>query len=173
MRMFVQEIWKDVFGYIGSYQVSNFGRVKSLKRVTFDGRLLKERTLKLDSSNQNYYRVHLCKDSKHRTLLVHRLVAKAFISNFESKPEVNHIDGDKENNKVENLEWCTHKENHVHRAAVLRRGVGENNGSAKLNRGDVLSIRDSELSDAYLAKVYKVEANTINRIRNNKRWRHI
>lgn len=100
----MKEIWKDVGGYEGLYQVSNLGRVKSFKGVS-------ERILKLHVDNSGYVHVDLYKNNNHRCPTVHRLVAQAFIPNLENKPEVNHIDEDKTNNMVSNLEWCTRKEN--------------------------------------------------------------
>ena len=98
------EIWKDIEGYEGLYQVSNLGRVKSLKSN-------KEKILKSNSNGHNYLRLLLCKNNKKKSLLVHRLVAKAFIPNIDNLPEVNHKDEDKTNNCADNLEWCTAKYN--------------------------------------------------------------
>lgn len=94
------EIWKDIEGYEGLYQVSNLGRVKSLK-------FNKEKILKLLLDSKGYYKVNLYKNNKIKTYLMHRLIASAFISNPNNLPQVNHKDEDKTNNKVENLEWCT------------------------------------------------------------------
>jgi len=99
----MEEIWKDVKGYEGLYKVSNFGRVKSLKY----GR---ERILKTGKGSY-YLTVSLYFDNKLKTAKVHRLVAMAFIENPDNKPFVNHLDEDKYNNNVNNLEWVTHKEN--------------------------------------------------------------
>ena len=101
------EEWKDIKGYEGLYQVSNLGRVKSLK---FD----KERVLKQFPNKHGYLLVSLCKTGKQKSFAVHRLVALQFIPKVENKPEVNHVDEDKTNNMVSNLEWCTRKENVNH-----------------------------------------------------------
>lgn len=101
----MEEIWKDIEGYEGLYQVSNFGRVK---RVT-TGRILKS-----GKDKDGYLKVILCKNNIKSTKTIHRLVAQAFIPNPENKLEVNHIDEDKANNNVNNLEWSTRKENLNH-----------------------------------------------------------
>lgn len=101
----MKEIWKDIEGYEGVYHVSNLGRAK---RVT-TGRILKS-----GKDRGGYLQVDLCKNGKHKTHRIHRLVAQAFIPNPENKPEVNHIDENKTNNMVSNLEWMTAKENSNH-----------------------------------------------------------
>lgn len=104
------EEWKDIEGYEGLYQVSNLGRVKRSK-----GKYMKsERILMLFINTPGYLQVMLCKNNKCKKFTVHRLVANAFIPNPENKPQVNHIDEDKTNNKVSNLEWVTAKENVNH-----------------------------------------------------------
>lgn len=105
----MKEIWKDIEGYEGLYQVSNLGRVKSLKSKRF---------LKLSVNEKGYLRCHLSKCGGSKHWRVHRLVAQAFISNQDNKPEINHIDGDKSNNCVTNLEWVTSSENHIHSYVV-------------------------------------------------------
>lgn len=112
------EVWKDIPGYAGMYQVSNLGRVKSLERDTKRSRPqhIKERILKQtpNKTSGNYLQVYLADAGKYKAFLVHRLVAQAFIPNTDNKPVVNHKDGNKQNNCLENLEWCTHKENVLH-----------------------------------------------------------
>lgn len=101
------EEWKDIKGYDGLCQVSNLGRVKSLK-------FGKERILKTGVDRYGYISVNLYKNNKRKLCKVHRLVAQAFIPNHENKPQVNHIDEDKTNNMVSNIEWMTAKENSNH-----------------------------------------------------------
>ncbi len=108
-----KEIWKDIEGYEGLYQVSNFGRIKSLKRTSLMGRSLKEKILKQSKNTKGYYQVGLY-SKKPKTIMVHILVAQTFIPKPNNKHEINHIDGCKTNNRVGNLEWCTHHENMKH-----------------------------------------------------------
>lgn len=109
------EVWKDIKDYEGFYQVSNLGRVKSLSRSIHDSRgymvHLKEKIKKPSFDKNGYPQIGLCKNGTVITRKIHRLVAEAFISNPENKPEINHKDEDKTNNCVSNLEWVTEKEN--------------------------------------------------------------
>ena len=97
------ELWKDIPLY-ENYQVSSLGNVKSLK-------FGKEKMMKQSISNNGYCQVHLCKEGKSKTYLVHRLVAQAFLDNSDNLPQVNHKDENKQNNTIENLEYCTAKYN--------------------------------------------------------------
>lgn len=101
------EIWKDIEGYEGKYQVSSWGRVKSLNYR----RTGKEKILKLDKCEDGYLRIKLLNNGKIYRFRVHRLVAKAFIPNPYNLPQVNHKDENPENNRVDNLEWCDPKYN--------------------------------------------------------------
>lgn len=117
----MQEIWKDITGYEGLYQVSTFGRVKSIPhliRANISGgkRITEEYIKNTTVGWHGYVWVVLCKNGKTKTHSVHRLVAIAFIENPNKLPAVNHIDGNKENNAVYNLEWCTNHENQIHAA---------------------------------------------------------
>lgn len=121
MREVTTEIWKDVAGYEGLYRISAVGRIKSLSRLILyrNGKkqISKERILKPQNRITNglvYKKIDLSKGDTVKQLSIHRLVAIAFIPNPENKPCVNHINGDASDNRVENLEWCTHKENSVH-----------------------------------------------------------
>lgn len=106
------ETWKDIKGFEGIYQISNMGRVKSFKADP-NGRILS-----IKNSKGDYLNIVLCHGNKRRSVKVHRLVAEAFIPNPDNKPEVNHKDGNKQNNRVGNLEWATRIENQRHALAL-------------------------------------------------------
>lgn len=117
----MQEIWKDIPEYEGLYQVSNLGRIKSLPRK--GTHTTKERIMNFTKSNKGYFIAVLSKDYKKKSFSVHRLVAQAFIPNPNNLPQVNHKDENKENNNINNLEWCsnwynTHYGNHLHNLAM-------------------------------------------------------
>lgn len=107
----MEEIWKDIKGYEGLYQVSNLGRVKSLKRIVFSKlgkqQTIYERILKNKVHKNGYLEVNLNSNGIPKTTKVHRLVAEAFIPNNNNYKEINHKDENKSNNIVENLEWCS------------------------------------------------------------------
>ena len=119
------EVWKDIQGYKGLYKVSNLGRVKSLNRiVTYKNgvkRLYKGKILNLLMNKSGYFKVFLCKGNSVKQRYVHQLVAQAFIPNPNNLLEVNHIDEDKSNNRVSNLEWCTREYNCNYGTAIKRR----------------------------------------------------
>lgn len=114
-----KEIWKDVGGYEGIYQVSDHGRVRSADRIGQGGqggrglRLHQGRILR-PGITHGYLKVNLCKYCKVKQLLIHRLVAHAFIENPDNLPHVNHLNGIKNDNRPANLEWCCHRENISH-----------------------------------------------------------
>jgi len=168
------EIWKDIPEYEGFYQASNLGRIKSLYRIierSKTGRLpVKEKILK--STNLLGYRlVVLLKNKTRKSKRVHVMVANAFIPNPKNKPFVNHINGIKHDNRVENLEWCTPKENNFHYVNIL----GNYNKriqviARKLSDEDVLEIRkngkkfDSVIN---ISKKYGICLSAVYRILNN------
>lgn len=129
----MEEIWKDVVGYEGIYEVSNKGRVRTHKDKTTYTKMhgirhWKQRVLSI-GKNKKYCTVTLTKDNVTKNVRLHRIVAWAFIPTITGKNCVNHIDGNTENNIVTNLEWCTHKENNIH---AYKNGLKKNNMRIKL-----------------------------------------
>lgn len=135
-----KEIWKDIRGYEGLYQVSNLGRVKSLCFST-------HRILKYNRTRCGYLTVALYKNGIQKRYLIHRLVAEAFIQNPLNLPEVNHKDENKENNSAENLEFCDHKYNSNYGSAIERAALKRTNGKGSIK---VLQFTlDNELVKEY------------------------
>jgi len=174
----MEEIWKDIKGHEGLYQVSNLGRVKSLERVDRLGRSVEEKVLKNKNHSAGYHQIVLFNFGIKRRFYIHRLVAGAFIPNTECKPQVNHIDGDKLNNRVENLEWCTQSENIKH---AFKNGLssqkGERNATSKLTKKQVLDIRKMYATGEYtqknIADEYRTVQATISSVIRRVNWKHI
>jgi len=178
----MKEIFKDINGYEGLYQISNLGKVKSLHRIR-KGKggsncPVRERICKTKLQNGGYEQATLIKNSEPKTLYVHRLVAEAFIPNPHSKAQVNHIDGNKLNNNSDNLEWVNQSENELHaRNKGLKRRdcFGDKRyvlGKPKLNITTANEIRSMKsLSTNELAEKYNVSRHTIKKIINNERWK--
>lgn len=138
----MDEIWKDIEGYEGEYQISNLGRVKSLPKKCFNGKgyfIKAGRILKPIQDKKGYLNVWLRKN----IFKVHRLVAMTFIPNPDNLPQVNHKDGNKTNNKVINLEWVTDGENLLHAYRVL--GRKSKRGKEHHHSRGVLQIKDGEV----------------------------
>ena len=162
---FPNEIWRDIVDYENKYQVSNFARVKSFCKG-------KVKLLKLDVDNKGYLRVGLYKNGKQKMCLVHILVAKAFIPNPDNKPCVNHIDGNKQNNSIENLEWVTSSENivHAYELGLIKVKFGCEHHIAKLTAEQVREIRrdciprNSEFSFRAFAKKFNVSDEVISNV---------
>lgn len=119
------EVWLDVNGFEDFYQISNKGRVRSKDRIVKykDGRSRKfyGKILSLNTDKDGYKLVHLYVEQSRTIKKVHRLVAEHFIDNFENKPEVDHINTIRSDNRVENLKWCTSKENKNNKLTKLKR----------------------------------------------------
>lgn len=141
----MEEVWKDIYGYEGLYQVSNLGRVKSLAKYDRIGRYRTECIKSQVDNGNGYLVVNLKIDGIQKMSTVHRLVAESFIPNPNNKRCINHIDGNKKNNNVNNLEWVTHSENMIH--AVKHGLCNHRNGRkvlcVELNKV-FYSIKDAE-----------------------------
>ena len=163
------EIWKDVVGFEGKYKVSNLGRVKSLSRLRKSkggcDAPIKEKILVPKQNNCGYVIAHLRGDNLNKTLLVHRLVAMAFIPNPENKKTVNHIDADKTNNHLSNLEWNTHSEQMQHAVA---NNLLEVRGAPKFTKEYKKEIyeyfKSNEITITELARLFGVSERTAGRI---------
>lgn len=169
-------IWRDIPGYEGCYQASSDGLIRSVPRKDKLGRPHGGKIL-LPAVNKRWGRlqVGLCKDGGQRTWRVHNLVALAFIGIPPEGYVVNHKDGNKLNNRLENLEYVTQRENilHAHRLGLIRKS-GEDHHSARLTRADVGSIREAWARGALgkdLSAQYGVARSQISRIVNGARWK--
>ena len=175
-----EEIWKPIDGFDNQYWVSNLGRVKSLKDPK------NEVIMKQSTAVYGYVTVSLTK-GKNKTFRVHRLVAQAFIPNPENKPQVNHKNGNKTDNRVENLEWVTARENINHAYKTLgkkpteqmvkdftKRSRGENNPKAKIDYRTACIIRKDRAKGIMLkiiARKFDISISQVSAICNNKVWK--
>lgn len=178
----INEMWKDVTGYEGIYQVSNTGRIKKLYREwvgsTGGKRFTNEKILPPHFSKFGYNHHIFIKEGKPKDLRVCRLVAIAFVPNPDNKPFVNHIDGNKANDSASNLEWNTRSENDRHAFANgLRSGMkGSKNGMAKIDEKIVLEIRklySSGSNTRVLADRFKLSIDHIGNIVKRRIWKHL
>lgn len=165
------EIWRDVIGFEGLYSISSLGRVSSLKRKKGEKRLMKIH------SSKGYSIIGLRLGKKHQNKSIHRLVAITFIPNPENKPQVNHKNGIKADNRLVNLEWCTKSENQKHSFynGLQKPIIGESHYKSILKKSDVIQIlvNKDNLTYKQMANKYKVCWGTISAIRQRKMWKHI
>ncbi len=157
----MKEIWKDVVGYEGLYKISNKGRVFSLRKNIICKQKLNYR---------GYPELRLYKNGLKKHYSIHRLVANAFIPNNQNKPQVNHRDCIKTNNKVNNLEWATHFENIKH---AVRNKLMSREGQRKLNEKDVLYIRKLRKRGMLIKDIainFNISCSAINHIVNSYNW---
>lgn len=150
------------------YLINVFGDIYSMKSNIW---------LKQCNDKYSYLYINLCKKGKYKKFKVHRLVAETFIPNPDNKPQVNHKDGNKQNNHIDNLEWVTCSENHIHAYKIgLENHKGINHPQHKLTKNDVLTIRDLYLNgmkQREIGKIYGIHQAHISNIVNIKTWKHL
>ena len=156
----MKEVWKKINGF-EVYEISNLGRIRR-------GNKIGTPTL----SNKQYLAFDL-KIRFRKTCKIHRLVAEMFIPNPENKPQVNHKDGNKLNNNLDNLEWVTASENskHAYRIGLIKPQKGEGNANSKLTEENVKFIRGSILNNKQLGCIFNVSHSNISAIRLYKSWK--
>lgn len=176
------EEWKDVVGYEGIYQVSNFGRVKSMGRWVYrydrvKPAYVKESFMTPSPGKSGHMRVNLRKNLKSETIYVHRLVLEAFVGPCPSGMEGCHKDDDPSNNRLKNLRWDTRHENIEDRRKNGILVIGENATGAKLTADDIVEIRrrviDEGETQTAVAKHFNLSGSHISNIVNQKVWRHV
>lgn len=137
----MKEVWKDIKGYENLYEISNFGNVRN-----------KNKQIKKQYDNKGYLCVELFKKNKRKHFRIHRLVMMAFNDNSDHKLDINHIDGNKYNNKIDNLEWCTRKENLKH---AVRTGLNKQSIKIVAEKNNKI-IKCYSIADSY-NQIKKIE----------------
>lgn len=163
----MQEIWKDIPGFENIYQASNYGNIRALHygcRNKSNSLIIRKLTPTPNRDN-GYLRVNLVTDGKDKRYYIHRLVATTFIPNPDNKPQVNHIDGDKTNNSVSNLEWVTISENHIHafNTGLKHKKFGIENANSKpilqYTKDGILIRKWDSIADA--SRFYNIDRSSI------------
>lgn len=176
------EEWRDIPGFEGLYQISNHGRIKSLSWVQkhssgkFFTKRVRVRKFNPPATNR-YHTVLLATPAGPASYQMHRLIASAFIPNTQNKPFINHINGKKNDNRIENLEWCTRSENTIHSFATgLQSNKGENHPQAILTDDDVREIRSRYANGESSWKIFKslnMSYTNVKDIIARRTWAHI
>lgn len=165
-----REVWRWVPGYDGRYLVSDLGNVAAAGGVRGSEPY---KILRQFSGNSGYKKVSLRDGTKARNVMVHRIVAMAFVPNPSNKTVVNHIDGNKLNNRSENLEWVTPSENAYHSVRTLGNRHGGVEHSVKLSPDQAREIFESDLSNSELSRIYGISDTMVSRIKKRKAWRSV
>lgn len=174
---FICEMWRPCPGYETSYEVSSLGSVRSIDRIAGKRRgVVKSKILKPYVNRRGYLEVNLFAQSSSLPKIIHRLVAKAFIENPNSLPQVNHIDGNKFNNASDNLEWMNNSENqkHAYKLGLQPSRAGENNSKAKITNKDVTLLKELYNSGKNIVEVSKtmnISLDSIRQIIYGRTWK--
>jgi len=175
------EIWKSVKGYDGILEVSNMGNVRTLDRIVsglgFRGsktyKLLKGKHLSQSLKKNGYFQIAIRTPKSRRWFTVHGLVARAFIENPLNLPQINHKDGNKQNNNHWNLEWNTASQNQNHAVRTGLCSTEESHYKAKLTVEDIRKIRKENDLHWKIAEKYGVSRSTITSIKSRKSWKYV
>lgn len=162
---------KPLMGYDYEYVINENMDVFRKKYVSRDGKFIKSKKLSQSLGKNGYYYVNLKKNGKTKLEYVHRLMGKAYIPNPEGKPQINHKNGIKTDNRIENLEWVTEKENAVHAVVNGLSDIGEESKKSKLTLEEAIQIKNSSGSDTETAEVYGVSRAQVRRIKEGINWR--
>ena len=180
----ITDVWEDVLEFESFYQISNFGRLRSKSRIVANGqdnkseRLVIGRIIKTQNNGKGYLQYYVSIHRKRIMRYAHRLVAYYFLPNPNHYTEINHKDGNKSNNNVSNLEWCSKSQNMVH---AINTGLkvsqkGEEVARAKLNNESVLQIRklaSEKMLHKDIAKKFNISIGYIWHLVNKTKWKHI
>lgn len=187
MEQIENEVWKPVVDYESLYEISNHGRVKSLHRYVrgkfVDTLRIEKGRIRIPKLNKfGYYTIALNRKGTHKWVMVHRLVLEAFSINPENKPHVNHINSIRTDNRLENLEWCTPKENMAHCKKIGRTSVWYKRGDEKHPNGklDEYKVRDirrmyyeEKMGQIDIAKQLNVNKNAVSAVITWRTWFYI
>lgn len=175
-----EEQWFPISFVDEPYQISNLLRIKKLPREVKNKQslyVIKERIISPWISKSKYYSIRMKTNGKNTSFLFHRIIALAFIPNPENKPQVNHINGIKTDNRIENLEWVTGSENiqHAFNTGLNQGRKGENHASSKLTELQVLEIRKlkNTMTQQKIGELFGVKYQIIGNILRNENWKHI
>jgi hypothetical protein len=167
-----QVIWKDIAGYEGMYQINHKAEVRSFKSGVW-------KTIKDREDGLGYRMITLCKKGIRKNYKVHRLIMESFKPNKDNKPQVNHLNGDKSDNKLENLEWATSSENslHAYRNKLNYAKSGSECNLSKLTEVEVILIRgllnEGKLTQRAIADKFNVSPTAIYCIKKKINWKHL
>lgn len=162
------ESFRDIIGYESHYEISNLGRVRN-KRT---GRFIVTKQGKL-----GYPKVNLWKSNKYKTILIHRLIGIHFIPNPLNYKEINHIDGNRTNNSIENLEWVSRKQNCIHAVETGLVPLGQARRNSKLTNAQAMEIyklsHSGTMKRQEIANMFQISTTQVSQIKNKREWRHI